>query len=86
MVSWSNEADDERIMAAARNLTDRANATAYAQRLGNRFIYQNYAALEQDVFEGYGEEKKEKLRVVSERYDPKGVWQKLQPGYFKVNP
>ncbi|PMD24518.1 FAD-binding domain-containing protein [Hyaloscypha hepaticicola] len=86
VVSWSNEADDERIMAAARNLTDRANATAYAQGLGNRFIYQNYAALEQDVFEGYGEENKEKLRVVSERYDPKGVWQKLQPGYFKVNP
>jgi hypothetical protein len=86
VVSLSNEADDERIMAAARNMTDRANATAYAQGLGNGFIYQNYAALEQDVFKGYGEENKERLRVVSERYDPDGVWQKLQPGYFKVRP
>jgi hypothetical protein len=86
VVSWSNEADDERIMAAARKMTDRANATAYAQGLGNRFIYQNYAALEQDVFAGYGEVNAERLRVVSERYDPNGVWQKLQPGYFKLRP
>jgi hypothetical protein len=84
VVSWSNEADDERIMAAARNMTDRANATAYAQGLGNRFIYQNYAALEQNVFAGYGKENAERLRKVSEKYDPNGVWQRLQPGYFKV--
>jgi hypothetical protein len=86
VISWSNAADDARVFAAARNMTNRANATAYAQGLGNRFIYQNYAAFEQPVFEGYGEENLGKLREVSKKYDPNGVWQKLQPGYFKVNP
>jgi hypothetical protein len=85
VVSWSNAADDTRVLAAARNITNRANATAYAQGLGNRFIYQNYAAFEQPVFEGYGEDNLEKLRRVSRKYDPNGVWQKLQPGYFKIN-
>jgi len=82
--SWSDEADDTRIMAAARNIVNRSNTTAHSQGLGNRFIYQNYAALEQPVFKSYGEENLEKLREVSRKYDLKGVWQKLQPGYFKV--
>jgi hypothetical protein len=86
VVSWSNETDDARILTAARNMANRSNTTAYAQGLGNRFIYQNYAALEQPVFEGYGEKNLQKLREVGRKYDPNGVWQKLQPGYFKVNP
>lgn len=71
-------------MAAARAITTRINATAYAQDLGHPYIYQNYAAQEQPVFPNYGQENLKKLRRVSRQYDPNGVWQKLQPGYFKV--
>lgn len=83
-ISWSSAADDEVVMAAARNMVMRSNATAYAQGLGHPFLYQNYAALEQPVFAGYGEENLAKLQAASKKYDPEGVWQKLQPGYFKV--
>jgi hypothetical protein len=83
-ISWSSAADDARILAASRNFISRANATAYAQGLGNRFLYQNYAEQEQDVFSGYGQENLERLREASRKYDPSGVWQKLQPGYFKL--
>ena len=83
-ISWSLEADDDAVMTAARNIIRRANSTAYAQNLGNRFLYQNYAALEQGVFASYGDENLQKLREVSRKYDPNGVWQKLQPGYFKL--
>jgi hypothetical protein len=62
----------------------RANATAYAQGLGNAFLYQNYAAAEQDVFGSYGAANLARLRAVSRKYDPARVWQILQPGYFKV--
>jgi hypothetical protein len=83
-ISWSSAADDFRILAASRNFISRANATAYAQGLGNRFLYQNYAGQEQDVFASYGQENLERLREVGRKYDPNGVWQKLQPGYFKL--
>jgi hypothetical protein len=83
-ISWSSAADDARILAASRNFISRASATAYAQGLGNRFLYQNYAGQEQDVFSGYGQENLERLRKVSRKYDLSGVWQKLQPGYFKL--
>lgn len=84
-VSWSLASDDTAVLAAARNIVNRANATAYAQGLGHPYIYENYAALEQNVFQSYGATNFAKLKAVSTKYDPTGVWQKLQPGYFKLN-
>ena len=83
-ISWSNATDDTRILAAAANIVSRSNTTAYSQGLGNPFLYQNYASFEQDVFPSYGAANLAKLRAVSAKYDPFQVWQKLQPGYFKV--
>ncbi|KAF8855560.1 FAD-binding domain-containing protein [Acephala macrosclerotiorum] len=83
-ISWSSAANDELVMSAARSMVKRSNATAYAQGLGHPFVYQNYASLEQPVFASYGQENLAKLQAVSKKYDPKGVWQNLQPGYFKV--
>lgn len=71
-------------MQAARNIVNRSNATAYEQDLGNQYIYQNYAALEQPVFASYGAANHAKLLAISQKYDPNGVWEKLQPGYFKL--
>ncbi|KAH8816925.1 hypothetical protein F5884DRAFT_748400 [Xylogone sp. PMI_703] len=84
-ISWSSITDDDAIMAAARNTINRINSTAYAMDLGNPFIYQNYAALEQKVFPGYGAKNYKKLQQISKKYDPHGVFQTLQPGYFKLN-
>ncbi|KAK6580611.1 hypothetical protein PZA11_006847 [Diplocarpon coronariae] len=82
--SWSSAGDDSRILAAARRIISRSNSTAYSRGLGHAFIYQNYAALEQPVFQGYGRQNLARLRAASRKYDPKGVWQKMQPGYFKL--
>ncbi|KAF3909567.1 hypothetical protein AA313_de0205359 [Arthrobotrys entomopaga] len=83
-ISWSNESDDKRIIAAARNFVNRSIAAAKAKGLFNEYLYQNYAALQQDVFPSYGATNYAKLKAVSKKYDPSGVWQKLQPGYFKL--
>ncbi len=52
--------------------------------LYHRYIYQNYAAASQDVFGGYGEENRQRLLEIQRRYDPEGVFSRLQPGVFKV--
>jgi hypothetical protein len=83
-ISWSNAADDTRVIAAAQNMATRIGAAAKAMGLDNPFLYQNYAALQQNVFGSYGAANLAKLKSVQAKYDPAKVWQNLQPGYFKL--
>ncbi|OAQ70616.1 FAD binding domain-containing protein [Pochonia chlamydosporia 170] len=83
-ISWSNVADDTRILAAAQNMATRFAAAAKAKGLDHPYLYQNYAALQQDVFSSYGKDNVARLKSVQAKYDPTKVWQKLQPGYFKL--
>lgn len=83
-ISWSNAADDTRILAAAQNMATRFNAAAKAKGLDHPYLYQNYAALQQDVFTSYGKDNVARLKSIQAKYDPTKVWQKLQPGYFKL--
>ncbi|KAJ5722135.1 hypothetical protein N7488_000170 [Penicillium malachiteum] len=84
-ISWSDIADDDRIMTAAQNILDGCQAAASAAGLLNRYVYQNYASAGQDVFSGYGQKNLARLKAVSGKYDPAQVFQKLQPGYFKLD-
>lgn len=83
--SWSDGKDDDRILAAAKNIVDRSVEEARCLGLLNRYLYQNYASLSQDVFKGYGSENLRKLRKIRDSVDPKRVFQDLQPGYFKID-
>lgn len=83
-IAWNDVSDDERILAAGQNMVDRSTAAAKARGLDNPFLYQNYAALKQDVFPSYGEDNLARLKDISAKYDPSRVWQKLQRGYFKL--
>jgi len=71
-------------MSMTRSIISQSNATAYAQNVGHPFIYQNYAAGEQAVFQSYGAKNLERLRGTSKKYEPDRVWQSLQPGHFKL--
>lgn len=83
-VAWSNISDDTRILTFAANLINRSVALAKSRDLDFRYIYQNYAAIQQDVFRGYGHDNHNKLIAINAKYDPDGVFTKLQPGYFKL--
>ncbi|KAG8419773.1 hypothetical protein J3458_004615 [Metarhizium acridum] len=83
-ISWSNEADDMRIIAAAQNMATRFAAAAKAKGLDHPYLYQNYAALQQDVLSSYGKVNLARLKSIQAKYDPTKAWQNLQPGYFKL--
>jgi len=83
-ISWSSALDDVAVIQAANNTITRAVAAAECAGLEFRWIYQNYAAQTQKVFEGYGEENHLRLKKIQKKYDPEGVWERLQPGYFKL--
>ena len=48
------------------------------------YIYLNYADDTQDVLGGYGDANKALMAAASKKYDPKGVFQKLVPGGWKI--
>ncbi|KFG86691.1 FAD binding domain-containing protein [Metarhizium anisopliae] len=83
-ISWSNEADDVRIITATQNMATRFAAAAKAKGLDHPYLYQNYEALQQDVFSSYGEVNLARLKSIQAKYDPTKAWQMLQPGYFKL--
>ena len=82
---WSSNTDDDRIVAAANNVVSSAHTIAQGMNLDYKYIYQNYASLNQSVFAGYGAQNQQRLINISKTYDPDQVFQKLQPGYFKLS-
>lgn len=49
------------------------------------FMYISYAAPDQQPLCGYGAESLAFLRKTAKKYDPKGIFQTLMPGGFKVS-
>lgn len=81
---WTNPADDERIFKFSSDIIKRVQEEAAQKSLNNDFIYMNYASGHQAVISSYGPKSQNRLQAVSKRYDPTGVFQELQPGYFKL--
>lgn len=82
---WENEEDDSAAYEFVSRVLGRITAEAEKRLLTNNYIYMNYASMFQDVISSYGAENKDKLKSVARKYDPKQVFQKLQPGYFKLD-
>lgn len=48
-------------------------------------MYLNYADKTQDPLSSYGPKNVKKMKDAARKYDPKGVFQKLVPGGFKIS-
>ncbi|TID13242.1 FAD-binding domain-containing protein [Venturia nashicola] len=81
---WSDESSEARMRQFMRNLIRRFSQSAKEMDMLHPYIFQNHAFEEQNVFAGSGDEKLSRLRYVRRLVDPDGVFQNLQPGYFKL--
>jgi hypothetical protein len=81
---YSDAADNDRMYSFANTLYERLQAEAVKRGLASDFIYMNYASPWQDPLSSYGSVNLERLRQVAKAYDPTAVFQRLQPGYFKL--
>ncbi|KAK4197158.1 bifunctional solanapyrone synthase [Triangularia verruculosa] len=81
---WALPQDDSRIFAAVENLVAELRQLATERGALHRYIFTNYAYQSDDVMAGYGKESLERLKAVSAKYDPEGVFQKGVPGGFKL--
>ncbi|KAH7392322.1 FAD binding domain-containing protein [Phaeosphaeria sp. MPI-PUGE-AT-0046c] len=82
-IMWTDAADSDRMYSFSNALYERLQAEALSRGLANDFIYMNYASPWQDVVASYGAGK-QRLKHIAGVYDPAAVFQKLQPGYFKL--
>lgn len=80
---WDKVEDDARVMQANANVVRRMQEEAKRRNMVNDYLYMNYASQYQDVIGSYGEST-ERLKGIASKYDPREVFQKLQPGYFKL--
>lgn len=81
---WSNPSDSTRLRQMFSRFIERSKTAAKRRGVHHRFLFQNHAFEEEDVFTGYGETNLQRLRSIRQRVDPQGIFQTLQPGYFKL--
>lgn len=85
IAEWSNSADDAQVHSALLQIGDYIKVQSQAKGLYDPFIFANVAAHNQNVLASYGWKNLNFLRGVSRRYDPTGVFQRLQNGGFLVS-
>ncbi|TKX20350.1 FAD-binding domain-containing protein 44 [Elsinoe australis] len=81
---WERKEDDAVMYEFGSELFKKIKRAAVDRGLQNDYLYMNYAAEFQDVIASYGMENKERLVGIAKKWDPKGVFQTLSPGYFKL--
>ncbi|KAE8152304.1 FAD binding domain protein [Aspergillus avenaceus] len=82
---WMKASDDEVIYEFLDKFWEVVIDKAKSMGVYHRFTYMNYASMFQDPIASYGAENKARLLEIAAKYDPMGVFQTLQPGYFKLN-
>ncbi|KAI7220162.1 hypothetical protein KC333_g2543 [Hortaea werneckii] len=82
---WKDSADDERVLQTCQTILDNTVAYAGERDLAKAYRYMNYASQYQSVVPSYGATNHARLVEIARKYDPSGVFQRLQPGYFKLD-
>jgi hypothetical protein len=83
--SWSEPSDDYTVISTCQAIINQTLAYAKSQGLANEYLYMNYASQYEDVVPSYNSTNHARLVEISQKYDPEQVFEKLQPGYFKLN-
>lgn len=82
--TWNSPSLTPSVIAASAIIEKKFKNVAKKKGLYHEFEYLNYAHPSQRPLESYGIENFERLKEVSRKFDPEGVFQRLVPGGFKL--
>ncbi|KAI0451744.1 putative FAD-binding oxidoreductase [Xylaria acuta] len=85
-VGWWDAEDDAVANEATASLIAKIEDAAKSSGQYVDYVFMNDAAVTQNVIGHYGTGNVARLRAVQRRYDPRGIFQKLVPGGFKLPP
>lgn len=83
-VSYKPSRYDKAVHELVETVMSRALDLGKEMGLHHSFIYRNYAAQGQDVFSAISHESLKRLKDIQSRYDPQGIFGKLQPEHFRL--
>ncbi|KAH6695647.1 FAD binding domain-containing protein [Plectosphaerella plurivora] len=84
-VNWPNPKDDDAITGAVRRCFERIEEYAASKGTAHPYRFSNYSSEWQKPLQGCGAENMRLMQNVSERYDPKGLFQTGCLGGFKLD-
>lgn len=82
--TWANSNQSLLMNQATDKLLNNIIHAAKTSGTFHRYIDLNHANKNQDPISGYGSNVKARLRAVSRKYDPDGIFQTAVPGGFKL--
>lgn len=82
--AYAKKADDALVQSVITDIVDKQRALLKQHGHLMDFIYLNYADISQKVLQSWGADNVAKLKAVSKKYDPQGVFQKQVPGGYKI--
>ena len=82
---WINSSDDYRMIQYAHEFLAAVDNSSQAEGIFYPFLYLGDAAAGENPFATYGKgQSLSKMRAIRQKYDPDAVFQRLQPGGFKI--
>ncbi|RYP12520.1 hypothetical protein DL767_011250 [Monosporascus sp. MG133] len=84
LMYWASKSDDDAILGTFRTAIEKIKQDSISKGQAVDHIYMNYSFTFQDPIGSYGAENTEKMRRVSKRVDPDGLFQKGVPGGWKL--
>ncbi|RFU80154.1 oxidoreductase, fad-binding [Trichoderma arundinaceum] len=82
--AYDNAADDALVEGTINTIVKKQRSMLKSRGYLIDFIYLNYADISQNVLGSWGAGNLAKLRAVSRKYDPSGVFQTKSPGGYKL--
>lgn len=82
---WDDASQDDVYFDFITRVFTRIVAEAKKRGLESEYLYMNYAAEFERAIPSYGEENVARLKKVQKAVDPTKVFEKLQPGHFKLD-
>jgi len=82
--SWALPSGDQVTLPLSISFMKQVEDLAKAKGLLEQYLFLNDAAIDQEVIASYGDAQVKELVRISKEHDPKGVFQKLAKGGFKL--
>lgn len=84
-IQWTDKAYDQAAHEAVVSLGNRVTDLARTRNLSLPFLNPNDATFSQDPIASFGDDSNARLRMAMARYDPRGVFQDLRSGGFRID-
>lgn len=85
LIDWTDEKDDDKVRSVSIETTEQWEKLGKERDLDVPFVYMNDASRDQNPLASYGSDNVAKLKDVSQKYDPKQIFQTLQNSGFLLS-